>query len=167
MALNTNSYGHPDDIAALTPRWATSSAIFDSTTRPTLGQVQNWVNQVSAMVNAILSQYGFTIPVTQTDAVEMLNLFVNEEVAAMVEGVNGSGRFGPTTKAPGKRGRFAVITEDIIGFIEAIATGLEQMGVSRTYTFAEGAGYRGTDEDGNDIAPLFQRSAFGNEVIGA
>lgn len=158
-------YGEPNDVGSLVPRWVNASGYFDATTRPTLGQVQGWVNEVSELINVILSSYGFAIPVTQARAVLMLDMFVNQEVAAIVEGVNGSGRFGPTGKQVGKAGRFALVTKDVQEFIEAIAVGLEQMGVTRTYSLAANVGYRGTDEDGNDIAPLFQRSAFGNQVV--
>lgn len=158
-------YGEPNDVGSLVPRWVNTSGHFDATTRPTLGQVQGWVNEVSEMLNVILSAYGFTIPVTHSRALLMLNMFVNQEVAAICEGVNGSGRFGPTGKQVGKAGRFALMTKDVQEFIDAISIGLEQMGVPRTYSLASNIGYRGTDEDGNDIAPLFQRSDFGNQVI--
>lgn len=165
MSINTNSYGHPNDIAAMVPRWANSSKLFDASTRPTLGEVETWVNQVSGVLNVILAQFGFSIPVTQADALEMLELFVNQEVAAITEGVNGSGRFGPTSKQVGKQGRFAIITGDVRDFVESVATGLERLGVTRTHSFASGIGYRGTDENGDTVEPLFQRAAFGNTVI--
>lgn len=162
MALLTNSYGDTDEIAALVPRYATQGTKFDLTTRPTLAQVESLCDQVSAMLNAVMSQYGFSIPVTDADAVLLLDLFVNQEVAAIAEGINGSGRFGPTTKTGGGGGRFALITDDVQSFVESNAIGLERLGATRTYDPIAGISYRDTDEGGDDTAPIFQRDAFGN-----
>ncbi len=160
MALGSNSYGDTDEIAALIPRRA-SSGSFDETTRPTLAQLESIVNQVSAVVNAVLSQAGFSIPISQADAKLILDLFVNQEAAAIVEGINGSGRFGPTAKKS-VGGRFAIITSDIKDFILEQAVGLERLGATRTYDPIAGIGYRSTDVSGDSISPIFQREAFGN-----
>lgn len=161
MALGSNSYGDTDEIAALIPRRA-SSGSFDETTRPTLAQLESIVNQVSAVVNAVLSQAGFSIPISQADAKLMLDLFVNQEAAAIVEGINGSGRFGPTAKRTGGKGRFTIIMEDVEAFIKAQAVGIERLGATRTYDPIAGIGYRSTDVSGDSISPIFQREAFGN-----
>ena len=163
MALAANSYGDTDEIASYVPRHANEGGKFDLNTRPTLTRVEGLANQVSAVVNSILAQNGFTdIPVVQTDAKLMLDYFVNEEVAAIVEGINGSGRFGPTAKRGGSRGRWAVIVEDVEAFIEANAVGIERLGVPRASDPIAGISFRDTDEGGDDTAPIFQRGAFGN-----
>ena len=162
MALLANSYGDTGEVAALTPRNARAAGIFDLTTRPSIAQVEGLCDQVSALVNSILAQNGFAIPVTDTDAVLMLDYFVNEEVAAIVEGINGSGRFGPTAKRGGARGRFALVVEDVQSFIEGNAVGLERLGATRSSDPIAGISYRATDEGGNAVAPIFERDAFGN-----
>ena len=163
MALLTNSYGDTDEIAALVPRRASVGRKFDANTKPTLLQLEAIVDQVSALVNGILAQSGFDIPVTQSDAVLVLDLFVNQEAGAIVEGINGSGRFGPTSKKPGARGRFAIIMDDVEAFIASQAVGLERLGATRSYDPIAGIGYRSTDNSGDSVAPIFQREAFGND----
>lgn len=160
MALNANSYSSIADVAALTPRYAVGGT-FTDTTRPQLAQVERWINQVSGLVNAMLAAQGFSIPVTQADAVLSLSFFVSEEVAAMCEGVNGSGRFGPSTKSGGAKGRFALLVEDVQAFIETNATGFEHMGAARTYTPTSGVGFKEFDGAGDEVHALFQRKAFG------
>ena len=81
----------------------------------------------------MLAQNGFAVPVSQADAKLMLDYFVNEESAAIVEGINGSGRFGPSVKRKGASGRFALIVEDVQLFLETNAVGIERLGVPRTY----------------------------------
>ena len=162
MAIAANSYGSSGEVAALAPRYA-SHGVFDITTRPTLAQVENLIDQVSAVMNTALAQDGFAIPMAQADARLMLALFVTEEVAAIVEGINGSGRFGPTTKGPG-RSRFAIVLDDVQGFLAANATGLGRLGAERTATPAGGIGYRDSDASGRETFPLFQRRAFGDDA---
>jgi hypothetical protein len=160
MAILTNSYADTGEVAALVPRYANGSSpsVFDTTTRPTLLQVESLIDQVSAIVNIILSQNNVTIPVTQTDVKLALDMFVNDEVAAIAEGINGSGRFGPTTKEPG-RSRFVMITDDFRDFIENNTLGLSTLGAT---VAGVTLGYLDTDNSGDEVFPLFQVEGYGN-----
>lgn len=162
MAIGANSYGSVAGVGVLVPRWSGAAGDFADTTRPTATTVEGWIDEVSAILNSVLAQNGFTVPVTQSDALLMLGSFVNEEAAAIVEGINGAGRFGPTGKKPGKQGRFALMLADVEGFIGANARGLEQLGAARPNSITASIAYRSVDESGNATAPLFQREAFGN-----
>lgn len=161
MAISDDSYGSVDQVAARVPRH-TDSGIFTASTRPTLAQLEIIIDEVSAIVNSLLAQNGFTTPITQETAALMLSFFVNEEVAAIVSGINGLGRFGPTAKQVGGEGRFAVIMNDVKEFIAANAVGLERLGATRTYDALAGLAYRDTDERGNATYPLFQRDGYGD-----
>jgi len=160
MAISANSYGTTAGVGALTPLH-TSGGAFGIATRPTLSQVESFIDQVSAIMNTVLAQYGFDVPVSQADAKLALDMFCNAECASIVEGVNGSGRFGPTTKNPNSR-RYILITEDVQKFVEANAIGLQRLGAARDYSLTAGLDARTFDERGNDIHPIFQRNAFGN-----
>lgn len=162
MTVGANSYGTAAGVGALVPKWAGTGA-FAATTRPTLAQVESWLDQVSAIVNGTLRQEGFAIPVTQADAKLTLTLFVQEEVADIVNGINGAGRFGPTagSKNGANRSRYQTIVDDVQAYIRGVAVGLDRMGATRTSTIASGICYRDTDEGGDDTFPLFQRGAFG------
>jgi hypothetical protein len=139
MAIGANSYGDTGEIAALVPRYANRVTAFDVDTRPTLAQVESLVDQVSAVVNSMLSQAGFSVPISQADAKLMLDYFVNEELAAIAE-----------------------IVEDVQAFIDAHAVGIERLGAERSSDPVSGISFRDTDAGGDDTAPIFQRSAFGN-----
>ena len=127
--LSDNSYGSIAGVAALVPKFANGSATFDGTTNPTEPYVAAFIDQVSAMLNSILAEVGFAIPVTQADAILMLAMFVNQEVAAIVEGIRGSGRFGPSKSGEGNS-RYTLIMQDIQAFIRSNATGFTRMGVT-------------------------------------
>ena len=158
------NYGNASTVAALVPRYANSSIAFDNSTptRPNLSMVSLWLVQLSTMTDAILARHGFTVPITDTSITPMLDNFVEQECAALVEGVNGSGRFGPTAQGRGTPpSRYALLLQDVESFIEAVAPGIEALGATRTSPL-ESIGYRGTDNAGNDIFPIFQRTAFEN-----
>ena len=159
MAILTNSYGDPAEVAIMVPRYNNGSNVFDASTRPTLLQVESFCDQVSAVLNAILAQNGFDVPVTDSDAVLMLDLFVNQEVAAIAEGVNSLGRFGPTQKQSGGKGRWTIMMDDAADFVEKMAHGIEAMGASRTENITIQFG--DTDASGDPVTPLFQVEGFG------
>jgi hypothetical protein len=162
MSIGINSYGTTSDVAALVPRYANvaSPPDFDTSTRPTLAQLENQVNQVSALLNALLAEAGFAIPVTQADARLALAYFVEEETAAIAEGINGSGRFGPTSKAMGAKGRFALLMQDAQAFIGSNKAGFERLGAARAFAATAGLGFRGTDNRGNDVHPMVSREQY-------
>lgn len=151
-------YGTSAGVAALTPRYANGTADFATNDRPTKAQVETFLAQMSNLLDAIMADVGFTTPVTDADVISILTMFVQDEVAAIVEGINGSGRFGPTTKAP-KKGRYQMIFDDIQAFVYETASGLERMGAARTGEI--NILYRSTDEAGLTTSPLFARTDFG------
>ena len=163
-APDGNSYGDLEGVGALVPNYSGLESNFEDTTRPTDDFVIKFIDQVSALVNSILARVGFTIPATQDDVRRQCAFFVEQEVASIVEGLNGFGRFGPTTKREGPRGRFALMVEDVEAFIEANAIGFERLGETRSSGQASGIGFRQFDDSGNEIEPLFQREAFQNMV---
>lgn len=161
MTVAANSYGSAAGVASYVPRYANGSATFDTATRPKLDQVESLINQISSLVNAILASNGFGIPITQADVVLAITIFIEQEVAAIAEGINGSGRFGPTTKTPGKS-RFQIIMEDIAAFVLEHADGFENLGAARDQSTGMEILTRGVDAAGKESFPIFQREAFGN-----
>lgn len=163
MTLSANSYGSVLGVAALVPRYTDNQAAsFTAATRPTFSQVETWIDQMSAILNGALAEAGFTVPVANADVRNMLALFVNEEVASVCEGINGSGRFGPTAKQPGGKGRFAVLIDDALAFIEGNKAGFERLGAARAFAATAGLAFRDTDNAGAATFPLAQRAGFGN-----
>lgn len=161
MAISENAYGALEEIAGLVPRWVDkTSGQFTATTRPPQSVVETSVNQISSLLNALLAEAGFAIPVVQADAKMALDYFVDEEVAAIVEGINGSGRFGPTSKSMGAKGRFALLVADVQAFITTNKAGFERLGAVRIFAATSGLAFRGTDNRGNDMHPIFERDQY-------
>lgn len=162
MAIGANSYGTLAGVGALVPRYSGAGLDFAATTRPNAGQVEAWINQTSAILNAVLATAGFAIPVVQADAALVCANFVTEEVAGIVESVNVAGKRGPTERESRTRPSGGIM-QRAITFVELHTAGLERLGATRTDDKAQNIAYRDADERGNATAPLFQRAAFGDD----
>jgi len=162
MAILTNSYGSLQNVASRTPRRA-EGGTFTVATKPTDLQVENFLDEISALLNSMMARHGFVIPVTQADVKLVITGFVCDEVAAIVEGVNGSGRFGPQSKSKlASKSKFALVMDDVTAFLEINAFGFEAMGATRTTSIGSQLSYRNINEAGDAIEPIFQRTQFGN-----
>lgn len=166
MATLTNSYGTTASIASLVPRYAGSGSDFTTTTKPTLLQVESWIDKISSLLNVILADHGFAVPITQSDAILSCATFVEEEVAGIIEGINGSGRFGPVGASVNSQnripsgGRFGLVTTDIQNFVHLNALGFERIGCVRSQAPTDQIAYRDADQQGMSVPPLFERKAF-------
>ena len=165
MAVGANSYGTSADVAALTPRYSNGAGDFDEATKPTKTRVEGYIDNVSAIANGCLAQMGFAIPVsavTAPDAVLILKQLVTETVAVIVEGINGTGRYAPTTKQIQARGLNNTIYQDVCDLLNGMSFGLEAMGADKSSDEAQSIGFRQYDQAGDEIHPIFQRKGFGN-----
>ena len=163
MTLGANSYGSVAGVAALAGIY-TDSGSFSATTRPAEATVESWIDNVSGIVNALLAEAGFSIPISQTDSVLMLDAFVEEAVADLCHYANGAGRFYAERVIERGYSTMQIITRDFAGWLESHAIGLENLGATRTTSKVGAVGYRDSDEDGNDVDPLFTRKGFGGSL---
>jgi len=166
MAIGANSYGSVAEVEALAGHYATATGnTFDATTTPTLAQVEKFIDRVSGIVNVLLAEEGFSIPVTQADAKLMLDDFVVMQVTHLVEFANGAGPF----VAGGEEMRYGtptrVLMRDAELFIQDHASGIEALGATRTRHMTDGLECRTEDDAGDTIEPVFQRKMMGNVVI--
>lgn len=160
MSIGINSYGAADEVAALTPRFADATTVkFTTTTRPTLAQVERWIDRVSATLNILLAENGFAIPVTQADARSALDQFVVTSVADLTNYANSAGRFFSDKNL--NTGPFQAIQKEAADFISRHAEGLAQIGATRTRGGLNGLAFCETDDAGNAIEPMFARKQFG------
>jgi len=162
--ITAGSYGAIATVAALVPRHASKAGNFDDVTNPTGVQAATFLDQVSAIIDTVLEANGFTTPVTVAKAKRILDIFADQEVASIVEGIHGAGRFGPAVGRGTAKGRWSVVMTDVIEFITKMAVGLEKLGVPRPRDLSSGIGFRDSDERGNTTFPLFQRSAHGDDA---
>ena len=162
MAIGANSYGSVAEVASLVKKYTTEGS-FGASSHPTEAQVEGFIDKVSGLVNVMLAEMGFTVPVSQADAKLALDLFVVEEAAALCEAANSSGRF--FSEKAREIGAFQHIQKDTEAFIAAHAVGFERLGATRGRSATYGLGYWDTDDAGDDIEPIFSRKMMGIEPI--
>lgn len=166
MAIGDNSYGSVAEVAALTPHYATATgSTFDTGTVPTLTQVEKFIDRVSAIVNVLLAEEGFAIPVSQADAKLALDEFTVMQSAHLVEFANGAGPFIAGSEELRYGTPTRVLMRDAELFIQDHAIGFEQLGATRTRHMTDGLECRTEDDAGDVIEPIFQRKMMGNVVI--
>lgn len=155
------AYGTAPGVAAYC-RVYTSNGEFTTTTQPTLAAVTNWLTQVSSMADTALGTQGFVTPITDTEAVSVVTMIVEQLVSDLAKAANNTGRFFSENSLKSGVSFWKKIAEDLNGWAEMYAPGLEELGAARGDSNLMSMGYRSEDEAGDEIDPIFQRKAFGN-----
>ena len=120
------TYGTAESVAAFAPRFANKSGRFDNVTVPTLEQVDEWREQVSALLDTALAVNSLPTPATDATVVSMLDGFVNANVAGLVRAVNGQGRYGDRPAATTDEIMLA-IGDGALVWVQTRAVGLSSM----------------------------------------
>jgi hypothetical protein len=122
------------------------------------------------LLNAILAQEGFSIPITQADAKLVVDEFAVSRAAMYTDAVGrmSGSRWGEGSKGAGKSPTFENLWQDAVVFVKTYAQGLEELGATRSFSPSRGlyAGGISIDdkddiEDDSDRAkPSFWRGMF-------
>ena len=161
MTIGINSYSSVADVEALVRRF-TNNGSFDTTTVPTLAQVERFIDVVSGTLNMALSGEGFAIPVTQADAKAALDAVVSEAVSDLVQAANSTGRFFTDKAIERGVSPMRSVRREMSEWIESQISGFAALGVSRSGCTTSGILSKDSDDDGNEVSPLFTRKGFGN-----
>jgi len=122
-------YGSAEEVAALSPLW-TEAGAFTTTTSPTLAQVENWLTQVSSMMDTCLAKEGFVTPVTDADATPDLDLIVSGMVKDIVDFSRKSGRFYTKKALDSDKTMFMKIASEMCQWVKENRKGLERKGAT-------------------------------------
>lgn len=164
-----DSYGTPEGVAALAKTWTEEGAWVDpdevysiAGTNPTLTTVVSWIDQISAMLNIALDNYGFVVPLTAARAIKAASQVVEGYVSDLARYANNNGRFMTEAFAKENVSVWEQIRLDINDWVQLYAPGLEAGGATRTESNVYKIGTRSHDAAGEEIFPIFQRKGFGN-----
>lgn len=151
------AYGNATGVGAYC-RNLTASGVFTSSTNPTLSSIENWLDQLSAMLDSALSVQGFVVPLENGEAVNAASVIIEQLVADMAKGANSTGRFFAEKTLNNGMSMWKMIADDLLAWVNMMAPGLEEMGAERGDTGGNTFGYK----TGDTAFPIFQRNAFGN-----
>lgn len=163
------SYSSIAEVAAIAPLFTDDTTrSFTADTQPTLTQVTKFLERISAMIDVLLAENGFSTPVTSTTAKLAIDQLVTEAVAELVRYSNGTGRFFSERIIDNGLSPMRIMNNEFASWIEQHADGLANAGANRTTPALGRIITLDTNDDGTASEPLFQRDdfGFGNSRLG-
>ena len=167
MTLRDDSYGTVVEVTAFTRLLLDGAAAFNSTTVPTITQIEKFIDRASAYVNIALNTHGFTTPVTNSTAVLMLDDWVVAEASMYTELTQRGAGFND--KEGSRTSSFKSLGNSAMECVEVNALGLKRLGVTVGHRLSDGLAFTALDDqdersDPNDSTleqPVFTRGLFG------
>lgn len=164
MTLEANSYGSAEGVAAYVHHMTASDGTFTMDTEPNLVEVEAFLNQMSDTLNGWLARAGYSIPVTQADAKNVLNRYANLGAAGLCElSMRGAGYSADDENR--RENKFLRMFDEARAYIDSGALAL--LGAAQASSSAPGplAGFRigGGTRSGGALTPIFTRTSFGND----
>lgn len=164
MTLDPNAYGSVTGVAAYVRRLSNSAATFDTTTRPTLIEVETFLNQCSDTLNGWLARSGYVIPVSQADAVNVLSRYANLGAAGHVELSQRAGGYDADDENR-RENKFLDMFMLAEAYIESGA--LAALGAATVPgslpSPVSGLRVGGSTRTGQALRPIFSRTMFNND----
>lgn len=166
MAILLSSYSSVDDVEALTRHLLDGETEFNSTTRPTLLEVEGFIDQISANLNDAAVACGFSVPIVAAGPKLSCDSWVRPRASAMVELTQRSAGFDG-----GEDSRYASLWnlyDDAFEFVEKRKKSWSDQGVgvatdssdALTYTAINKHSERADPTSDVKEQPLFRRRQF-------
>jgi hypothetical protein len=154
MALNANSYGSVAGVAALVRHIAGTG--FTASSKPTLAEVEAFLDQRSAILNAWLAQAGYTVPVTNAQAALVLTHYANAGAACDVELTQRTAGYSADDQNR-RENKFCAEFMAASAFI--VSGALPGAGADPPNALA------GLRVGGSTLRPIFRRTSLGNDPL--
>ena len=142
------AYGTTAGVASYARTWTRGGVFYDASasplvapTKPTLTEVTNWLDEISAAFEIALQNEGFAVPVTSVlapNSYKQLSMKVETLVSDLCAYANGQGRL--YTDRALERGSMNLVNKEIQDWVKGHVTGLENDGVPRTLPMSEATG---------------------------
>lgn len=166
MALRADSYGSVAEVTAFTKHILDGQSAFNSTTRPTLTEVEKFIDRSSSYVNVALRTNGFAAPVTNSTAVLMLDDWVVDKASLLTELTQRGAGFSEADVS--RTASFRAIADDAMEFISDNVLGLKRLGLTVSEKLSDGLAFTALDDqdrraDPDDSTleqPMFTRGLF-------
>jgi hypothetical protein len=166
MTIRADSYSTAAEVTAFTRHLLAGQSAFNSTTRPTVTELDKFIDRASGILNSALVGSGLAAPITNSTAKLACDDWVTARSAEYVEltqrGVGYSEGEGSRTASFRNMAKSAnqFVTENRLGFV--------RLGVTVSHGKAEGLAFTGLDarserDDPDDTAlvqPFFRRGKF-------
>lgn len=163
MAIAASSYGSVAEVLAYTRHLLTGgNPTFTADTRPSLSEVERFIDRRSAMLNACLAEYGYTVPVmTPQAAIDILAYYATQGAAADAEMTV---RAAGSSESGGEDRRERLFLKEFDRACQFIASAaFASLGApqARPSSAIAGIAFGGRTRGGQPLRPVFGRTAFG------
>ncbi len=165
MAISTNSYGSVAAVQAFTRRFLDGENAFNSTTRPTLSEVEGMIDRASAALNVALAGEGLAVPIAEASAKLACDEWAVAHVVDMVEMTRAAQGWSgePADRAAGLR----LLMESAGAFARRSAPSFKWLGCAVKNAASEGLAFTGgrdaSERDASAEAPRFERGMFAED----
>lgn len=164
MAVDSYAYGTAADVAAYVQH-ATNNGSFDTTTAPTLAQVESFINQRSAMLNACLAVEGYAVPISAATAPQAYAILVHYVANGAAGDVELSQRSaGYDAEDTNRReNKFLAVFDAGCQFVKSAAFAALAAAQSGPSQGIAGLYVGGRTSTGQRLRPVFTRTTAGND----
>lgn len=139
------AYGTPAGVAAHAKTWTRGGDFYNASasplvaaTKPTLAEINTWLEQISNLFDRAISNEGFEVPVIAVKSVSLITLEVERIVADLCDRANGMGRLVQDRVL--HIGYMKVLATEVKTWVQEGAYGFENDGVPRTQANSQLAG---------------------------
>lgn len=170
MAIRSDSFSSVDEVRGYTRHLLDGHPTFDTLTRPTLTEVEKFIDRASALLNNCISAKGFTPSTIYANSTAKLACddWVTQQATRYVELTQpGAGYEG----GEGNKSRAFNMQDLACDFISALEPGWVNAGITQSISLSRGLQYTGLDVQSNrddptddtKEQPLFSRRNFDNK----
>ena len=174
MTIRGDSYGSVAEVVAFTRYLLDGQTSYNSTTRPTLTEVEKMIDRASGVLNVAISSHGFiTANVTANSTAKLAcDDWVTARVAEHVELTQRGAGYNESDDSR-TRG-FRNIHRAATTFVKDQALGWKRLGVTATHPLSEGLTFTGQDtknlrsdpDDSSLEQPKFLRGLWDDSSLG-
>jgi len=173
MTLRADSFSSLAEVTAFTRHLLNGQSAYNSTTRPTLTEVEKIVDRASGVMNVALQIGGFSSANVRANSTAKLNCddWVTQEAAKQVEMTQRG--VGYNAGEDSRVAAFNMTRKNAADFVAEHKLGFIRLGIAQTYKMADGLAFTGldaqgirSDRDNNTTIeqPKFTRGQWENET---
>lgn len=165
MAIAASSYGSVAEVLAYTRHLLTDgNPTFTADTRPSLSEVERFLDRRSAILNACLAENGYTVPVSTPQAArDILAHFAVQGAAADAELTARSAGASPEGGEDRREKQFLKEFDKACAFIAGAAFASLGAPQARPSSSIAGIAFGGMTRGRQPLRPVFGRTAFGQD----
>lgn len=170
MAIRADSFGTVAEVVSYTRHLLDGYTTFNSTTRPTVTDVEKFIDRASGVLNVAIASHGFNPSAVRSNSTAKLACddWVVQKATKYTEVTQRGTGYNADE---GSRTAAFSMERSAAEFVQQNALGFVYLGISQTYKASDGLQFTGITaqydrsdpDDTSKEQPLFSRKAFDNE----